>query len=331
MGIHLFHGGEPYLVERGFNQAWSRLTSGLGSDLDAEILDSESTPGDVALAIGTVGFFSSGRVVGIRNWRALIPKPGRKARSAKAAADDPAAEAAAVLEQVPSESHLVLSVGSVLPPGHPVVKIARNSGEVFEYQRLRRGDLYGWVAQRCREVGLKLDNAGQRLLIEAVGDDLRLLDAEIEKLDVYAAGRALRAADVALLVPDTAEHQVWDLTDSLMSDPGRAAVELDRALAMGEPAGRLSYMLVRHLRLLLAASAAPSGAAGPAALVEAFAGDGRPLAEYTVKKAIEQASRADPGRLEQIYRRAASAEAASRRGELDEDAALRMVVMEAAL
>ncbi|HXA43196.1 MAG TPA: DNA polymerase III subunit delta [Candidatus Solibacter sp.] len=331
MGLHLFHGGEQFLVERAFNQAWARFTSGLQSELDAEILDSESTPAEVAVAVGSVGFFSTGRVVGIKDWRALMPKPGRKGRSAKAVAEDPAAQAAEVLDQLPAETELLMSVGIALPPGNPVVKLVKAKGEVFEYQRLRRGDLFGWTAQRCREVGLKLDNAGQRLLVDAVGDDLRLLDSEIEKLDIYAGGRALHAADVALLVPDTAEHQVWDLTDSLMSDPGRAAVELDRALAMGEPAGRLSYMLVRHLRLLLAASAAPSGPTGPAALVEAFAGDGRPLAEYTIKKAIEQASRADPGRLELIYRRAASAEAASRRGELDEDAALRLVVMEAAL
>ncbi len=331
MGLYLFHGGEAYLVEQAFGDTWARLTSGLESELDAEVLDPESSPAEVAAAAGSVGFFSSGRVVGIRDWKVLLPRPGRKSRSAKAVAADPAAEAAGVLAQLPAESHLVLAVGNALAPSNPVVQIVKARGEVREYQRLRRGDLFNWTAQRCRQMGLNLDNSGQRLLVDAVGDDLRLLDSELEKLHIHAAGGAIGAADVALLVPDTAEHQVWDLTDSLMSDPGRAAVELERALSIGEPPGRLSYMLVRHLRLLLAASAAPGGAAGPAALTKAFAGDGRPLAEYTVKKAIEQASRADPARLEAIYRRAASAEAASRRGELDEDAALRLVVMEAAL
>jgi DNA polymerase-3 subunit delta len=331
VGLYLFHGGEGYLVEQAFGETWARLTSGLESELDAEMLDPDSSPAEVAVAAGSVGFFSSGRVVGIRDWKVLLPRPGRKSRSAKAVAADPAVEAAEMLAQLPTETNLLLAAGSALAPAHPVVQVVRARGEVREYQRLRRGDLFSWTARRCRQIGLNLDNAGQRLLIDAVGDDLRLLDSELEKLQIHAAGRAIAAADVALLVPDTAEHQVWDLTDSLISDPGRAAVELERALSMGEPAGRLSYMLVRHLRLLLAASAAPDGAAGPPALTKAFAGDGRPLAEYTIKKAIEQASRADPARLEVIYRKAASAEAASRRGELEEDAALRLVVMQAAL
>src|SRR5258708_20984947 len=108
-----------------------------------------------------------------------------------------------------------MSDGSALAPTNPVVKLVRAHGEVFEYQRLRRSDLFGWTAQRCREVGLKLDNAGQRLLVDAVGDDLRLLDSEIEKLDIYAAARALKAVDVALSVPHTPDHQVRHLTDSL--------------------------------------------------------------------------------------------------------------------
>jgi DNA polymerase III subunit delta len=331
VGLYLFHGGESYLVERAFNETWRRLVGGLESELDAEMLDSESSPADVLDATSSVGFFSAGRVVGVRDWKTLVPRPGGRSRSTKAGGSDPAGEAAEILAQVPEDTHLVLSAGTSLTPTNPVLKVVKARGEAREYQRLRRGDLFGWAAQRCREAGLKLDNAGQRVLVDSVGDDLRLLDSELEKLRTYAAGRLLGAGDVRDLIPDTAEHQIWDLTDSLMSDPGRAAVELDRALAMGEPAGRLSYMLVRHLRLLLAASGAPPGTAGAEALTGAFAADGRPLAEYTVKKALEQARRADPARLEAIYRRAASAEMASRRGELDEEAALRLVVMEAAL
>ena len=331
MGVYLFHGGEAFLVDRAFRATWSKLTGSLESELDAEMLDPDSSPAAVLAAASSVGFFSTGRVVGIRDWKALLPRPGRKSRSAKAVAEDPATEAATAISQLPDGAQLVLAVGVALAPSNPVLKVVQASGEAREYQRLRRGDLFGWAAQRSREIGLKLDGGGQRLLVEAVGDDLRLLDAELEKLDVYAAGRSLGADDVLALVPDTAEHQVWDLTDSLMSDPGRAAIELDRALAMGEPPGRLSYMLVRHLRLLLAASDAPGGAAGAGALTNAFAGDGRPLSEYAVKKALEQGRRADPVRLEAIYRRAASAEAASRRGELDEASALHLVVMEAAL
>jgi hypothetical protein len=90
-------------------------------------------------------------------------------------------------------------------------------------------------------------------------------------------------------------------------------------------------MLVRHLRLVLAASAAGPGGGGTQQLTAAFAGDGRPLSDFAVSKAFAQAEGVDRRRLESLYRRAASVEAASRRGEMDDDQALRLLVLEAAL
>jgi DNA polymerase-3 subunit delta len=330
VAIHLFHGSEAYLVELTFRRAWTEFTRGLDSDLDAEMLDPGASADDVLVACTSVGFFSPVRVVGIRDWRLLTGATGRRGK-AKAAADDPLETAAAMLTALPDATTLLLSSGTLLAATNPVLKVLQKRGKLMAFPRLRFGEVPAWVTQRAREQGLDIDRRAVDALVGRAGEDLAQLDSELTKLATYAAGARVTAADVAAIVPDTAEHQVWDLTDSLLSDPGKAAMELERSLAAGEPAGRLNYMLVRHLRLLLAASAAPGGGAGPRSLAEAFAGDGRPLSDYSINKAISQARGVDPERLESIYRRAASAEAAQRRGELDEVTALRLVVMEAAL
>jgi DNA polymerase-3 subunit delta len=330
VSISLFHGGEGYLAEEAFLEAWRKLTADLVSDLDSEMMDAGSSPADVAMAASSVGFFSPGRVIGIRDWKPLMPGGGRRGR-ARAGDDDPASVAAAALAEIPDGSHILLCAGVTVAATNPVLKLAQQKGEVRGFARLRWRDLVDWAGRRARAVGLELDSAGARALVDAAGDDLRLIDSELQKLSTYAAGQRLGADDVHLLVPDTAEHQVWALTDSLLTDPGRAAIELDRALAAGEPAGRLSYMLVRHLRLVLAASDAPRGAEGGRALTAAFAGDGRPLSDFAVEKALKAAAGVDRARLESLYRRAASTEAASRRGEMDDDGALRLLVMEAAM
>ncbi|MGB2940282.1 MAG: hypothetical protein WBD38_08295 [Candidatus Dormiibacterota bacterium] len=332
MAIYLFHGGEPYLAEREFLATWRRLTGDLTSDLDAEMLEPSTSPAEVVIAAGTVGFFSPVRVVGIRDWKPLLPTPGR--RKAKADAEDPSTVAAAALSDLPDVAHLLLLTGVTVPATHPVLKLAQQKGEVRSFARLRWRDLLDWTAGRSKEIGLAIDSRGVRALVNAAGDDLRLIDAELEKLSTYAAGDRLGEDEVRRLVPDTAEHQVWDLTDSLLSDPGKAAIELDRALAGGEPAGRLSYMLVRHLRLVLAATDAAARSAGAEELTRAFAGDGRPLSDFAVQKAFSQAAGVDRRRLEMLYRRAAGVEASQRRGELGEDGedkALRMLVLAAAL
>ena len=329
MAIYLFHGGEAYLAEREFLQTWQRLTADRTSDLDAEMLDPTASPAEVALAAGTIGFFSPVRVVGIRDWKPLLPVPGR--RRSKADTEDPGAVAAAALAELPESAYLLLLVGVTVPATHPVVKLAQQQGEVRSFARLRWRDLLDWTSRRAKEIGLAIDSQGIRALVNAVGDDLRLIDSELEKLRTYAGGERITEDAVRRLVPDTAEHQVWDLTDSLLTNPGKAAMELDRALGGGEPAGRLSYMLVRHLRLVLAASDAAARSAGAQELTAAFSGDGRPLSDYAVQKAFDQAAGVDRRRLEGLFRRAASAEASSRRGELNEDQALRLLVLEAGL
>jgi DNA polymerase-3 subunit delta len=330
VAIHLFHGSEPYLVELAFRTAWGELTRNLDSDLDAELLDPGSTADEVLLAVSSVGFFSPVRVVGIRDWRLLAGAAGKRGK-AKAAAGDPLDAAATMLGGLPEATTLLLSSGALLTAAHPVLKVLQKRGKVMAFPRLRFGEVPAWVSARSRELGLEIDRHAVEVLVRRAGEDLAQLDSELAKLATYSAGARVTHEDVEAVVADSAEHQVWDLTDSLLSDPGRASVELDRSLAGGESPGRLSFMLVRHLRLLLAASAAPGGGAGARTLAEAFAGDGRPLSDYAINKAITQARGVDTTRLEAIYRRAASAEAASRRGELDEVTALRLVVMEAAL
>src|SRR6476661_1694452 len=87
MGLWLFHGGEAYLVERAFRDTWTKLTAGLESELDRELLDPGASPEELVAAAGSVGFFSPARVVGVRDWRALGGGGGRRGKADNAAAE----------------------------------------------------------------------------------------------------------------------------------------------------------------------------------------------------------------------------------------------------
>jgi DNA polymerase-3 subunit delta len=323
----LFHGDEPFLVEEAFLQSWRQVTLGLTSELDAERLDGSASIEELVVAASSVGFFNPGRVVGIRDWRYLGLRSTRRNKKAHGGDAEAAAEA---MRALPAESTVILTAGSTVATTNPILRVVADIGEVREFPRLARGSHHGWVLRRAEAIGLKLDGPAARLLVEAVGDDLGLLDSELRKLAVFAEGKRVGVTDVHALVPDTAEHQVWLITDALLADPGRALTELERALASGEPPGRLSFFLLRQLRLLLAASSAPAGTTGRARLAEAMAGEGRPPSDYGLGKALSQAAAADPALIERLYRQAATNEAASRNGDLDETAALRLLVISAA-
>jgi len=53
--------------------------------------------------------------------------------------------------------------------------------------------LNGGIGYLARGIGLAIDNPGARALVNAVGDDLRLIDSELEKLRTYAAGERITA------------------------------------------------------------------------------------------------------------------------------------------
>jgi DNA polymerase-3 subunit delta len=241
--------------------------------------------------------------------------------------NDDTQRAADALAAIPPGAHVILGASATVPSAHPVLRLARERGTAQEFPKMRFGDIDRWVERRAQEVGLKTRPGALKLLTESVGDDLRLLDSELEKLELYAAGNPIGVEEVRALVPDSADHQIWDLTDALLVDPGRAALELERALASDEPAGRLSFMLIRHIRLVLAASDAPPGPAGIKALSDALSGDGRPISEYSARKAQTQARTIARERLEALFRRAAAVEAASRRGEIRDEDALRLLVL----
>ena len=121
----------------------------------------------------------------------------------------------------------------------------KSAGVDLEWKSPRDGELPGWLIERARarfEVELAADAAGA--LADAVGGDLGILEAELEKLAGAAAG-AIDLALVKSLVPNTRDVNRWEWVDEvasrrcaaarrrlpdLLSTPGESAVGLLIAL-----------------------------------------------------------------------------------------------------
>lgn len=77
-----------------------------------------------------------------------------------------------------------------------------------------------WVLAHSREVGQGIDKDAAELLVGRLGQDKFMLDNELKKLASYAAGRPVRAQDVAVLSPP-GESDVFKLLDEVAA--GRLA------------------------------------------------------------------------------------------------------------
>jgi DNA polymerase-3 subunit delta len=119
--------------------------------------------------------------------------------------------------------------------------------------------LRGFVEERLRQRKLRLSEEGVFELIARVGQDLRRLVGEIDKLEAFAAGGSkatLSAEDVAAVMGRGMAQPLYKLADAFAARKGVLAWELmSGLLEEGEPAQKILAALHRSLRQVRGAKA----------------------------------------------------------------------------
>jgi DNA polymerase-3 subunit delta len=109
--------------------------------------------------------------------------------------------------------------------------------------------LFGFVGQEVRARKLALGEEGLQELVDRVGQDLRRLMGELDKLEAYAQGKRLSADDVAAVLGRGQAQPLYKLADAIGARKGRQALTLmHELLEDGEPALRILATLHRALR-----------------------------------------------------------------------------------
>ena len=117
-------------------------------------------------------------------------------------------------------------------------------------------EVAAWLLARAEQRGVALESAAAERLSELLGADLWALSGELDKLALYARGRAVGAADVELLTTAAREEDIFAIVDDAVE--GRAAPalrRLQRLLERGtEPPARIQGLIARQLRNLVRAT-----------------------------------------------------------------------------
>jgi DNA polymerase-3 subunit delta len=123
-------------------------------------------------------------------------------------------------------------------------------GVVAVEKALKAKELPRWVQSEAERLGLALDSAAARALVEAVGDRQQRLLRELEKLALeHGPGAALGADEVREAAAPSSERAVWALGDALVARDRRGAIRTYlRLRAQGESLQRLLGLLARRLR-----------------------------------------------------------------------------------
>jgi DNA polymerase-3 subunit delta len=160
----------------------------------------------------------------------------------------------------PAACGVLVLIARSLPANTRLYKAVDALGGVRKCEKPRgRAAVAAWVQQRVAAAGKRIDPVAVEMLLEAVGEDTGLLDAEIDKLVLYVGERpAVAGADVQTLTADSRTAAVFEISDALGA--GRAARALGAVRSLFAADRGAPYMIVgylaKHLRRLSQARAA---------------------------------------------------------------------------
>ena len=284
------------------------------------------TPADLRAACHTASFFAEDRLViveGLQGRFGGFRRGGRRGRSTGSASGE-LDQFVEVLKGLPPTTTVVLLDEQASPA---LLEALTGEATAREFAVLRGDALRQWAGQRARAQGADLAPPALERLVSLVdGYHLGELAQEIDKLATYAAGRTVGVSDVDELVSGAVQYQVWDLTDAAIEGRGERALAVLRAMdAHDYPPQLLVFMLTRQYRQLILVQSMLREGLGAEQIGGQLGMQGYPL-----RKAIDQASRYPADRLEAAYRCLLATDVAVKRGVLEVDTALELLIAELA-
>lgn len=224
-------------------------------DVNVTELDGRSVTLDELVGISsTVPFLADSRLVIVRNLLSRF-ESGRRGR--QAAQPKPALgeweDLADRLRSLPETTDLVFLDGEVAS-SNPLLRALGKIGQAQRLARPNQRQVAGWVLNRAQQSGISIEPRAAAALAESVGNDLRLVVSELEKLSLFRSGDTIRHEDVAELVSYARDASIFAAVDAILEGRSGAAIRMVHGLLQGGAApSYLLVMLARQVRLLILA------------------------------------------------------------------------------
>jgi DNA polymerase-3 subunit delta len=335
--FYILHGKEEFGRSKELAGMRAKLADGdqAMAQLNTTILDGKYlTLGELRHACDTIPFLYDRRLVivhGLLSW--LVQGKGGKEEGTQES-QEPASrraflnELTAYLPILPPTTRLVFVEERTLAASHPVIKLAQEEGQkdrafVKHFKLPKEWELPNWIQQRARDAGGEISWDASRLMATLAGNDLRLLDQEIDKLLLYANGQQVTETDVRALVSRARESSVFDLVDHVgRREADKALRLLHRLLDEGEPPLRLMAMLARQVRILIQVSELQASRMTQDQIAKRLK-----LHPYVVKKGLAQAHNFDMRQLEKAHALLVETDWMIKTGDMEGVLALDMLVV----
>ena len=235
-------------------------------------------------------------------------------------------ELSKVVPQLPETTVLVFTDGP-LTDNNQLLRLLRPICRVQSLAAPSGEGLARWIKDTAQRKDANISPAAIKRLTDLVGNDLWTLDQEIEKLSLYAFGRSIEERDVGELVPQVREANIFSAVDAIIDGRPGIALRLLRQLRQdGREVSNIIAMVERQLRLLALARDYMDNGVSQRDLGSRL----RISSQFVLRKTIDQARRLTQQEIAGQYQRLLEADLALKRGRMDPDLALELLVADQA-
>jgi DNA polymerase III subunit delta len=285
--IYLFYGEEDFLIDEGVQlivlKALDEGTKGFNLDV---VYGSKAEAKDVIAHATSFPMMSSKRVVVVKEFEKLATNETTK-------------EIVAAYINNPLESTVFVLVS--LEPDFrrkPFTDLKKRA-ELVECKPLYDNQVPTWIADRIKHLGREANAEACRLMQAYVGNSLRSLQNEIDKLFLFIGDRKkVTAEDIAAVVGATKGYTIFELQNAVgRKDPKESIRILERMLEAGQSPQMIIVMLTRFFTQLWKLSDSRARKMG-----EQDAAREIGVPAYFIKQYVEFRSNFDVHQIEQNFK-----------------------------
>lgn len=312
--FYIFHGQDDFSAQ----EALAKIRHAIGApdmlDLNTAAVDGKTaTVSDIINAINALPFLSPKRLVIVSGF---LSRLGRNKNDA-----DVAETLISALKNMPETTELVFWDMVELKKNHPVLKFGMVHKNCVHYFGVpQKQTLPKWIEKRVQQKGGKMEFQAGQALSNVVGDDLRALDNEIEKLLLYVGdSRPVTLADVALLCPYTADSETFAMANAIGRRDTRSALDqLHKRLEEGQNPLAILAGIASQFRGLLEVKSMAEAGLTPAQIAREKGW----RSDYAAKMRLKEARNFSTERLVQIFGILRDTDVAIKTGEIEQTLAL---------
>ncbi len=271
--LYLLYGNEDYLKKALLKKMMSVADRIAGYSLESVRFEKGFTAGDLEQALNTVSFFGKGKFIICNNTE--IFKGNNKREDFEK-----------VLGKIPVDCYVVFVETSTDKKNAFFIEISK-AGFSYLIDTRKIGDLSKYILGKFRKNKKKISYENINLFIEYSGNSLTDIEADIEKILLYMdSEKEVKKEYIVNLCSGTRQYKIYEMTDYIFArDTGGSLKLLQDLLADKTPVQVMLIAIHNKLRELAELREAIDKGRDPV-----IYRNGRPLADFIVKRMQRQAA-----------------------------------------